>query len=81
MIQTRPVSDLRNKFLDIEKIVNGGACISYQKWIGCNGETQSRYVFKSFVWAVQWHPEFSYQTDGNGRRIFQVFVRVCREKR
>ena len=29
---------------------------------------------KRFVWAVQWHPEFSYYTDGNSRKIFQAFV-------
>ena len=28
-----------------------------------------------FVWAVQWHPEFSYMTDENSRKIFREFVR------
>ena len=27
-----------------------------------------------FLWAVQWHPEFSYLTDGNSRKIFRAFV-------
>ncbi len=27
-----------------------------------------------FVWAVQWHPEFSYQTDDNSRKIFHAFI-------
>lgn len=27
-----------------------------------------------FLWAVQWHPEFSYQKDGNSRRIFSAFI-------
>ncbi len=27
-----------------------------------------------FLWAVQWHPEFSYQTDENSMRIFSAFV-------
>ena len=27
-----------------------------------------------FLWAVQWHPEFSYKTDENSRRIFSAFV-------
>ena len=31
-----------------------------------------------FVWAVQWHPELSYRTDENSRRIFQAFVAACR---
>lgn len=30
---------------------------------------------KLFVWAVQWHPEFSYHKDENSRRIFEEFVR------
>ena len=32
---------------------------------------------KVFVWAVQWHPEFSYQRDKNSLRIFEEFVRKC----
>ena len=28
----------------------------------------------SFLWAVQWHPEFSYQTDANSTKIFSAFV-------
>lgn len=27
-----------------------------------------------FLWAVQWHPEFSYQTDAFSRKIFSAFV-------
>lgn len=30
-----------------------------------------------FALAVQWHPEFSYQTDGNSRKIFRAFVSAC----
>ncbi len=29
---------------------------------------------QKFLWAVQWHPEFSYKTDINSRKIFQAFV-------
>lgn len=29
---------------------------------------------KRFVWAVQWHPEFSLRVDENSRRIFAAFV-------
>ena len=25
---------------------------------------------KKFVWAVQWHPEFSYKDDENSKKIF-----------
>ena len=31
-----------------------------------------------FLWAVQWHPEFSYKTDENSLRIFQAFIRNCK---
>jgi putative glutamine amidotransferase len=30
--------------------------------------------FYSFLWAVQWHPEFSYKTDENSKKIFRAFV-------
>ena len=29
---------------------------------------------KKFLWAVQWHPEFSYKTDAYSRMIFSAFV-------
>ena len=30
-----------------------------------------------FVWAVQWHPEFSFWTDVNSRKLFRAFVDHC----
>lgn len=30
-----------------------------------------------FLWAVQWHPEFSHETDENSRLIFKEFVSCC----
>lgn len=30
--------------------------------------------FYSFLWAVQWHPEFSHKKDENSRKIFKAFV-------
>ena len=29
---------------------------------------------KKFIWAVQWHPEFSYRSDENSRKIFHAFI-------
>ena len=29
-----------------------------------------------FLWAVQWHPEFSYRTDPSSRKIFRAFVKA-----
>ena len=28
---------------------------------------------KKFVWALQWHPEFSYKVDPNSKKIFRAF--------
>ena len=30
-----------------------------------------------FLWAVQWHPEFSYARDDNSLNIFKEFIRHC----
>ena len=32
---------------------------------------------RKFLWAFQWHPEFSYKTDESSRRIFKAFVNAC----
>ena len=32
---------------------------------------------KHFVWAVQWHPEFSYRTDEDSRKILEAFVKAA----
>ena len=29
---------------------------------------------RRFLWAVQWHPEFSFRTDANSRKIFEAFA-------
>ena len=34
---------------------------------------------KRFLWAVQWHPEFSYKTDESSRKIFEAFVDATEE--
>lgn len=35
--------------------------------------------FYSFLWAVQWHPEFSYKKDESSRKIFKAFVESLAE--
>ena len=35
---------------------------------------------KTFVWAVQWHPELSFRTDDDNRKIFEAFVGAIRRK-
>lgn len=32
---------------------------------------------KRFLWGVQWHPEFSFQSDPASRAIFGAFARAC----
>lgn len=32
---------------------------------------------RRFVWAVQWHPEFSWKVNGDSRAIFRAFVGAC----
>jgi len=34
---------------------------------------------KSFIMAIQWHPEFSYKTDGDALKIMQAFADACRK--
>ncbi len=34
---------------------------------------------RPFVWAVQWHPEFSFRVDENSRKLFRAFVRAAEE--
>lgn len=34
---------------------------------------------KKFIWAVQWHPEFSYQNDQNSQKILSAFVCACKK--
>ena len=33
----------------------------------------------SFLWAVQWHPEFSFEKDPKSFKIFEAFQRACKE--
>lgn len=33
----------------------------------------------AFALAVQWHPEFSYKSDENSRKIFRAFAEACRQ--
>lgn len=41
-----------------------------------DGLVEAAYMPEArFVWAVQWHPEFCYQTDENNRKILNELVR------
>lgn len=44
-----------------------------------DGITEALYMpGRRFLWAVQWHPEFSYKSDANSRKIFSAFVNAAR---
>ncbi len=38
-----------------------------------------RHTEKSFVWAVQWHPELDFPVNQNSRSIFGAFARACEQ--
>lgn len=35
---------------------------------------------KRFVWGLQWHPEFSYLSDEDSRKIFEAFVKAAQKR-
>ncbi len=40
-----------------------------------DGLTEALYMpGHRFLWAVQWHPEFNYRTDGSSRKLFRAFA-------
>lgn len=44
-----------------------------------DGLTEAVYLPEHpFCLAVQWHPEFSYRTDENSRRLFRAFIEACK---
>lgn len=44
-----------------------------------DGLTEGIYVpDKRFIWGVQWHPEYDYQTNDASRKIFSAFADACR---
>lgn len=46
-----------------------------------DGLTEAVYMpDRRFVWAVQWHPEFSYRTDENSRRILAALVQAAADR-
>lgn len=36
---------------------------------------------KTFVWAVQWHPEMAFREDENSRKLFSAFVSAAKSRR
>lgn len=34
---------------------------------------------KRFIWAVQWHPEFSYLVNKDSKKIFKALVQACKQ--
>ena len=45
-----------------------------------DGLVEAVYLPESrFLWAVQWHPEFSFHNDENSLLIFRAFVEAMKE--
>ena len=43
-----------------------------------DGLTEAVYAPNSrFIWAVQWHPEFSFESDENSMMILEEFIKSC----
>lgn len=52
-------------------------CLAPMAW-SSDGLVEAAYCPKQkFLWAVQWHPEFSYRADPAGLSIFRAFIRSC----
>lgn len=46
-----------------------------------DGLVESVYMpGKKFIWATQWHPEFSYKIDESSRKIFECFIKSSSSK-
>ncbi|BFL48520.1 gamma-glutamyl-gamma-aminobutyrate hydrolase family protein [Lactonifactor longoviformis] len=51
------------------------------KMMACSPDGITEAVYapkKKYVWAVQWHPEFSYLKDDISRKIFRSFIEAAR---
>lgn len=47
--------------------------------VSTDGLVEAAYMpGKRFLWAVQWHPEFSYKTDTNSKKILKAFVEAAK---
>ncbi len=46
--------------------------------VSVDGITEALYMpGKKFVWAVQWHPEFSFKSNNESMEIFRHFINCC----
>ena len=46
-----------------------------QMAVSSDSLTEALYMpGRKFLWAVQWHPEFSFRNDENSQRIFSAFI-------
>lgn len=49
--------------------------------LSCDGLIEGVFMpDKKFVWAIQWHPEFSYKKDDTSIKILKAFVDAAAEK-
>lgn len=84
IVNNTPLFDLLNKdeigvnsyhHQAIKKLSNGLQAMAVSE----DGLVEAVYSpDKSFLWAVQWHPEFSYMTDDNSMKILNSFAKACK---
>lgn len=60
----------------IKTMADGLSAMAYSE----DGLVEAVYApDRDFLWAVQWHPEFSCESDENSRQILREFVRHCQD--
>lgn len=58
----------------VRKLAPQAAAMAY----AADGLVEALYLpEKSFAWALQWHPEFSYLVNEDSRKIFEAFVKAA----
>lgn len=67
--ETLPVNSYHHQA--VKELAPGLKAMAYSE----DGLVEAIYMpTKKFVWALQWHPEFSFKSDANSRKIFEAFI-------
>ena len=84
IINGTPLYDLfRREHINVNSYHHSGVCeLSPRlKCMALSEDGLAEAVYcpeQTFLWAVQWHPEFSYKVSEESREIFSAFVRACK---
>ncbi len=84
IINDTPLYDLfKREHINVNSYHHSGIC-ELSPRLKCMAASEDELVEavycpeQTFLWAVQWHPEFSYKVSEESRKIFSAFVRACR---